>query len=300
MRYTLAFYPLASNYLFFVFQTLRFESNNECRNYPIGFMGGRLSLYLQNKPLHCKQEVVLEAILKSKSKPKSEVDFSRLIFIAGICAMLSAITTLLLEYLPVPAATDFESRVRLVESGAYMASKWALFFHPQFTLMSFIGVAILFYRKLPEIVIPGLLFAGIWAVTEATQQALVIDGINQILRSGYLATSDPSLLSEYKTGLRSLSAISDSLFFLLLYAVGIAYLLFGIALLKTEHRSLILAAGMLFLASTSFISFFSYYVTALPTLTSLTDFLFTYGYPYLAPVFRAYFGFWLIKKSGLV
>lgn len=223
----------------------------------------------------------------------------KLLYWAGIFAILSAATTVLLSIFSVPYPSSFEAQVQLANDARYLTSKWVLFLHPQLTFLSFTGLAALYWRSHPQLVVPAMLFAGVWAFSELLQQGFLIEGLNNVLRVGYSQASDPARLQELRTAITTIEAISDSFFFVLLFAIGFAYMLLGICVSMGAPRNRWLAAGMAFLALASFLSFSGYYLVDAPILLAWSDYLFEWGYVWIAPLFRAYLGIWLIQQSRL-
>ena len=103
--------------------------------------------------------------------------------VAAICSFLGALTTALLIFLPNPEAIDFESRTLLYQNKLYLGKLWILFVHPQVNIIASLGIAWLLFKRYPLQIILGTLFLLIWAYTEMSQQALLIDSLNQIWHS---------------------------------------------------------------------------------------------------------------------
>lgn len=217
-----------------------------------------------------------------------------LIYFASLCAALSVVTTLMLEFLPMPTTDSVQDKMLLSQNTFYMASKWALFFHPQFTLLSFIGLAAIFYRRHPVWVIPGVIFASIWAVCEMVQQGILIDAVNMTMRRQYLLTESVEAQDAIKNSLATLSALSGSLFMVLVYAVGHAYFAFAVVMSKQKQTLCrLIGGGMFVLSISSYLSFIGYYFYPHPAITWLLDGFFNLGYPIVAPALRMTLAVWL-------
>ena len=48
----------------------------------------------------------------------------------------------------------------------YISKLWILFAHPQFNVFATLGIAILFIKKYPGLVMPGTLFILVWGIAE--------------------------------------------------------------------------------------------------------------------------------------
>ena len=135
------------------------------------------------------------------------------LWIAAVCSMLGAFTTALLIFMPISEAVGFEERVILHDNSLYMLRHWILFLHPQFNFIASLGIAYLLIMRSPWQMILGTMFLFVWAYTEMSQQALLIDSLNQIWRPGYFMAMDEMSRFEYKTLISAAEGISDSKYF---------------------------------------------------------------------------------------
>jgi len=215
--------------------------------------------------------------------------------IAAICSFLGASTTALLIFLPNPEVTDLASRAMLHQNNLYQFKLWLLFIHPQFNIIASLGIALLLFRKFPARILIGTLFLCIWAYTEMSQQALLIDSLNQIWRPGYLAAEDPVARSNYSTLIEVANGISDSKYFMVIYAFGIGSLLYGTAMINLHGLGKYLGYSLAFIGILSLLSFARYYLN-LDFLNPFVDWSYTYIYPYLQPLVRIGIGIWILKN----
>ncbi|MBK9489553.1 MAG: hypothetical protein IPO07_12765 [Haliscomenobacter sp.] len=109
---------------------------------------------------------------------------------------------------------------------------WILFIHPQVNIIAAFGIGFLLFRKYPFSIIAGTLFLSIWACSELSQQALLIDTLNQFWRPGYLSALTDTDRTIYKTLITGVTGISDSKYFLVIYGFGIGSSLYGMALIR--------------------------------------------------------------------
>ena len=224
-----------------------------------------------------------------------ELKTSNLIKISAICSFLGALTTGLLIFLPNPVATDFESQALLHNNNLYITKLWMLFFHPQFNFIASIGIAVLLFKKHPFKISLGLLFLFIWAYTEMTQQALLIDGLNQFWRPGYLNADSEVQKNIFRTLIEGTSALSDSKYFIVIYGFGLGTLLYGIAMMKELYLAKYIGYSLLFIGFLSLSAFCTYYLNMF-FFNGFRSFSYNYIYPYLQPIVRIAIGVWLLKN----
>lgn len=224
---------------------------------------------------------------------------SAFLTLAAVCSFAGAVTTCLLIFLPSPTADDFEARAILHQNSLYLSKLWILFLHPQFNLIASLGVALVFFRKYPLQMIVGTLFLSVWAYTEISQQALLIDALNQFWRPGYLAADDETTRTLYRTLIQGAGALSDSKYFVVIYGFGLGSLLYGLAFGQETGPEKWLGFSLIFIGVLSLSSFIRYYL-GLTSLSPVVDGLYTWVYPYLQPAVRVAIGAWLLKQSKLI
>ena len=214
---------------------------------------------------------------------------------AAICSFVGALTTALLIFLPSPEAIDFESRTLLYQNNLYLSKLWILFIHPQVNIIGSLGIAYLLFKKYPLHIIIGTLFLLIWAFTETSQQALLIDTLNQIWRPGYIAAEDEVSKNVFSTLIKGANGISDSKYFLVIYGFGLGSLLYGFALRRQEKLGKIIGYSLIFIGLLSLSSFGRYYLN-LDFLNPIVDWSYTWIYPYLQPLVRIAIGLWIFDQ----
>ncbi|WP_411029679.1 hypothetical protein [Spongiimicrobium sp. 3-5] len=213
---------------------------------------------------------------------------------AAICSFLGALTTTLLIFLPNPSASDFESSIMLHQNGLYIGKLWILFIHPQVNILASLGIAFLLYKKYPFQIIIGTLFLIAWAYTEMSQQALLIDSLNQIWRPGYLHAADETSKNTFFTLIKAADGISDSKYFLVIYGFGLGSLLYGLAFVKENGLSKWIGGALVSIGLFSLFSFGRYYL-GLSFLNPIVDGWYQWIYPYLQPIVRIAIGIWILK-----
>lgn len=179
--------------------------------------------------------------------------------IGAVCSVASAITTATLMYGPNPPVADtFEATQALHADTLYMMKKWVLFLHPQFAFIAAVATAFLTFRKAPTATITGLIFLWIWAYTEMSQQAYLIDALNQYWRPAFqTATSEDKQV--WTTLIKGSTAVSDSYYFLLIYGFALGSFIFGFALQKQKGAGLIIGPVTSLIGLMSLMAFLSYY-----------------------------------------
>lgn len=221
-----------------------------------------------------------------------------LIKVTAICSFLGAITTALLLFLPNPEAVDFAARAALHDNSLYLSKLWILFIHPQVNILASIGIACLLWKKYPLQIIIGLFFLMVWAYTEMSQQALLIDALNQMWRPGYIQASGEVEQNMYTTLITAASGISDSKYFLVIYGFGLGSLLFGLAFIRETGLGKWIGIALLFIGVLSLASFARYYL-GVSSLNGIVNWCYEWIYTYLQPLVRVALGVWIWSKGSL-
>jgi hypothetical protein len=220
----------------------------------------------------------------------------KLLRIAAICSVIGAVTTLVLALIPEPVAESFDKRVLLYKNGIYSAKHWIFFFHSQLNIIAVLGVTVFLVKRKPYLVLIGLLFFLVWGITECAQHAFLIDAVNQYWRPQYLSSTEEKMKTAVFAQLVGAEAVSDSMYFLLLYCFGIGSSLLGIALLRLDKLATFTSTGFIFFGVLSIVAFLNYYA-GLTFLSAPVDFSFVWIYPVLQPVSRLSLGIWLWKQA---
>ncbi len=216
--------------------------------------------------------------------------------VTAICSVLGALTTTLLIFLPNPTATDFESRTLLFENNLYLTKLWILFLHPQVNFIASLGIAFLLFRKYPAQIVVGTFFLMTWSLTEISQQALLIDALNQMWRPGYLAAENEVTKSMFETLIRASSGISDSQYFVVIYGFGLGSLLFGLAMIHEDGLGKWIGISLVFIGILSLCSFLRYYL-GVTGLNEIVNWSYQWIYSYLQPAVRVAIGVWIFKQG---
>ena len=220
------------------------------------------------------------------------VSYTTFFKVAAICSLFGATTTALLIFLPQTPAADFEAQAHLHQNSLYLTKLWLLFLHPQFNLIASLGLGLLIFRKRPWAIAIGTLFLASWAYTEMRQQAFLIDALNQIWRPSYLAENEAEQRQIYRTLIQSVGGISDSHYFVVLYAFGMGSGLYGWGMIRERNWGKYIGGALLFIGILSLASFGRYYL-GLQFLNPPVDWAYRWIYPYLQPLVRIGIAMWI-------
>lgn len=223
------------------------------------------------------------------------MNWSRFLKAAAICSVLGALTTALLIFLPAAEALDFDSRVQLYQNKLYLTKLWILFFHPQFNIIASLGIAVLLIKKYPLQIISGTLFMLVWFYSEMSQQAFLIDALNQMWRPGYIEATDEITRNINRTLIHGATGVSDSKYFLVIYGFGLGSLIYGFALVREQKMGLWIGWALIFIGTLSLCSFLRYYLQ-MDFLSPYVDWTYTWIYPVLQPLVRLGIGTWIFNQ----
>lgn len=212
--------------------------------------------------------------------------------LAAVCSILGAITTALLIFLPNPSAPDFESRALLYENDLHIGRIWILFVHPQVNFIASLGIALIFWKKYPLHMILGIMFLALWAYTEISQQALLIDALNLTWRPGYVSAADEESQTTFRTLIEAASGLSASKYLVVIYGFGLGSLLFGLAFIRESGWSKWIGWALLFIGILSLASFSRYYL-GFSFFNDIVNWSYGWIYSYLQPLVRVALGWWI-------
>lgn len=219
----------------------------------------------------------------------------RLIQAAAFCSLMGAITTLFLLFGPRPGAEQFSDQVLLFEDPRYLTRLWVLFLHPQFNFLSMLGVGYLLFRKYPLAVTFGTFFLLLWAFSELSQQALLLDALNQIWRPAYQVANTETEKQLFETLIRAAEGISDSKYFLVIYGFGLGSLFFSAAFLRETGWPRLIGVALLFIGLLSLASFARYYL-GINAWNDWVNHGYEWVYSWLQPLVRMATGYWLLRQ----
>jgi hypothetical protein len=211
---------------------------------------------------------------------------------AAVCSLISAITTLLLIFLPswYAPAEGFNGRMARVNDPAYVWRSWVYLLHPFLVLMAALGMTVRIRPQAPGAALVGFLGFVLWGFTEAAQQTLTLFAFDR-WRVAYLA-ADEALRAQIRIQVAVYDGLWDALYVLLLLGFALGNLLLGIALVRQAGFSRIVGA---FLLAAFFLT-----LTILsgevggPTLPGPLD---RWTYPAIQPLGRTLIALWLFRAA---
>lgn len=208
---------------------------------------------------------------------------------AALCSFLSAVTTLLLIYLPdfFRPAEGFDGRMARVDDPAYVLRSWVYLVHPFITFAAALGVGLRIRALRSAAAIIGLAGFALWACTEAGQQTLTLFAFDK-WRLAYFA-ADEATRAIIRTNASMYDGLWDALYFLLLIGFAIGNLSLGIALAGAGRGVTRLVAFFLFAACALTLT----YITGELQWGTLPEPLATWSYPTIQPLGRVLIGLWL-------
>ena len=212
---------------------------------------------------------------------------------AAVCSFVSAVTTLLLIFLPrfFEPLNGFETRMARVNEPAYLVRAWAYLVHPFLTVTAALGVAARLRFVAASLVVPGFLTFFLWGSAEAAQQALTIVAFDR-WRAAYLA-GDEAVRATMALRVAIYDGLWDALYFLLLIAFLIANVLYAVAM----RRGRGLTRGLSVLYAGAALLTLSILVNELggPALPPLLN---AWIYPAIQPLARTLIGVWLWRYAN--
>jgi hypothetical protein len=215
----------------------------------------------------------------------------------AICSFISAVTTLLLIFLPkfYGPAGSIDARVALIHNPLYQLRAWTYLLHPFVTLTAALGVALALRRRAPGMMIVGFLGFLLWAFVEAGQQALTLTVYHR------LAAAYPQANAADREILRSQIALYDNLwdamFLLLLLGFLAGNVLYGCATIRApKEERLTRVLGLFYFGATLLTLSGICREVGGPTLPPLLE---TWLYPLLQPAARLLIGIWLWRARDM-
>jgi len=211
---------------------------------------------------------------------------------AAACSAVSAVTTLMLIFLPrvYGPLRDFDARIAAVHHPAYIARAWGYLVHPFLCLAAALGVAASRRRAASGPAVVGFLGFLLWAFTEAGQQALTLTTFDR-WRRAYPA-ADEAARSLLRTQIATYDALWDAMYVLLLigFMVGNAFL--AVALWKSPGLGRLVAVLYIAAAGLGLTNFLPEFGG--PGLPPSLDF---WLYPALQPAARLLIGVYLWRAT---
>jgi len=211
---------------------------------------------------------------------------------AAICSFLSTITTLGIHLWFPDFSPDFNDRLLLYKNNTYLLNRWWVIVHCLLVLFSMWGIYLIQRQKSPAFSGIGLMFFGVFSITEIARQVLVLFYLNG-LRIKYLNTESPGIREILKTDIENFSLFSNALFGLFILAFALGNLFYGLSLWKESGFGKVVSWLFLIWSAGNFTALIIEFIP-----NHFADkILGIYSYTF-QPLMRVLIGFWLLKKTG--
>ena len=212
--------------------------------------------------------------------------------VAAVCSLLSAVTTLLLIFLPdlFAPVNDFAGRMARVHEGAYRLRAWVYLLHPFLVFTAALGLALAVRDRAPVLALAGGLGFALWAFTEAGQQTLTLFAFDR-WRMAW-DTADETLRQAIRIHTAFYDGVWDAMYMLLLIGFAIGNVCLGCALwggrgLARGLSAFLWAASLLTVVL--FVGELGVRWVPEPVLS--------WAYPAIQPLGRALIGIWLWRYA---
>jgi hypothetical protein len=213
---------------------------------------------------------------------------------AAACALLSALTTLIVHLVPAlwADANTFEKQLQLRGNVYYLARLWVVIIHCSLVVISMYAIALLRFRNTPALAGLGFLGFVVFGFTELLRTALAIFALNRDWRAGFALAPDEATRSWFRAAIEAYSGVNNALFFLFYVAFLLGILCYGLSLATTEGSDRLV--GLLFLLWTALnIPALIDSITGVESISRWFDWV---G-PYFQPFARIAIGLWLWQKA---
>ena len=218
---------------------------------------------------------------------------ARFLRVAAVCSVLSALTTLMLIFLPefFASTQGFEARMARVHETAYRLRAWAYLLHPFITLTAALGIAFAIRHRAPVLALFGALGFTWWAFTEASQQTLTLFAFDR-WRVAY-AAADEATRAAIRINAMMYDGIWDGMYMLLLIAFAIGNACYCAALLNRPGLPRVVGGFMLAACVLTILLFINELGIAL-----LPEPVLEWMYPSIQPLGRILIGVWLWRVAS--
>jgi hypothetical protein len=212
---------------------------------------------------------------------------------AALCSLLSAVTTLLLIFLPelFAPAPDFAARMARIHEGAYLLRSWVYLLHPFLVFTAALGLALALRQQAPLRVLCGMLGFLLWAFNEAGQQTLTLFAFDH-WRAAWEG-ADETLRATIRINAAMYDGIWDGMYALLLIGFAIGNACIGWALV--ERQGLARVAGAFMLAAVLLTLALLCREIGFPLLPEP---VLDWSYPAIQPLGRSLIGIWLWREAA--
>jgi hypothetical protein len=213
---------------------------------------------------------------------------------AAVCSVISAVTTLMLIFLPrfFAPVEGFEARMGRVHDPAYQVRAWAYLLHPFVTVTAALAVAMRLRKHCASLVIPGFLGFALWGATEAAQQTLTLFAFDR-WREAWLA-GDAAMRATMELRTALYDDLWNALYFLLMLGFLAGCTLYGIAM---WHRGRLARTLSVLYGGASGLTILLL-LGELGVPSFLPPWLDAWIYPAIQPLARTLIGVWLWQHAN--
>jgi hypothetical protein len=222
-------------------------------------------------------------------------DFPKPFYVtAGICSILTVISTLMLIFLPEQFSSvpdGIVGRMMRVEDPAYQWRAWAYQIHPFLAFTAALGVGLATRRVAPALALAGVLGYFLWALTEAGQQSLTLFAFDD-WRRAWLA-GDPAVRQTIEVRAAIYDGLWEAAYSLLLWGIILGSAFFAAILLRLPDTLSRAVGGFYALAAVQSIFLQSGELGG-PVLPESVGY---WVYPVTQPLARLLIGLWLLRVA---
>ena len=214
--------------------------------------------------------------------------------VAAIASLLSAVTTLMLIFLPsffARVPDGIAGRMLRVTDPIYQLRAWAYQIHPFLAFCAALGVGVACRRTSPGLALAGVLGFGLWAITEAAQQSLTLFAFDD-WRRAWLA-GDAAVRSSIEVRTAVYDGLWEAAYSLLLFGIILGSGFFAAILLRLPDM-LSRVVGFFFALAAVQSIFIQSGELGGPVLPEAIGF---WIYPATQPVARILIGLWLLRVA---
>jgi hypothetical protein len=212
---------------------------------------------------------------------------------AAIASVVSAVTTLLLIFLPsfYAAGEGFEGRMLRVNDPAYALRVWVAFIHPFLATYAAIAVAVRFRGKAAGLALLGGISYLVWGVVEAVQQALTLVAFDP-WRVAWIA-GDAQVRMQMPVRVAIYDGIWDALYLVLLVGIILGSACFSRLFWRSDALSRTISVFYFLVVPLSCYFFF----ISVGGHAFLPEKLVFWFYPLTQPLARTLIGVWLWRAA---
>ena len=214
----------------------------------------------------------------------------KFITVAGIAALITAITTIGVHYVTFPTET-FEDRLQLSQNNLYLAHRWMIILHCTCVIISMLGIALMKVRDNKGFVVLGMLFYSVFGITEIARMFAVLHYLTP-LRQQYLAATDPVVQNALRHSIESFNLVGFTLFAIFAFAFMLGNLCYGVVLTASKGKDKWLGFGFLFWALISIAGMTNDFIQQ-----DWIDKVIEINSKTFQPLFRLIIGIWLLRSA---